>query len=53
MPELKDACVKPFRGPIVPASESAAPAGTAPAQKANQMLARVGRKAIDFEARLF
>jgi peroxiredoxin (alkyl hydroperoxide reductase subunit C) len=53
MPELKDACVKPVRGPIVPASESAAPAGTAPSQEAKQMLARVGQEAIDFEASAF
>lgn len=54
MPELTDGCVKPVRGPIVPAAESAAPAmGMAPSQEGSRMLARVGKEAIDFEASAF
>jgi len=53
MPEMKDGCVKPARGPIVPAPQSAPSASTAaPAQEAS-MLARVGKEAIDFEANAF
>jgi hypothetical protein len=53
MPELTDGCVKPVRGPMLPASEGAAPAaGTAPSQE-GQVLARVGKEAIDFEASAF
>jgi len=47
----KDGCVKPVRGPIVPAAESAAPVtGAGPTQEVPRMLARVGNEAIDFEA---
>jgi hypothetical protein len=54
MPELKDACVQPARGPILPATESAAPAGVmAPSQEVSRMLARVGGEAPDFEATAF
>jgi len=54
MPELKEGCVKPARGPIVPATEAAAPAGAAiPPQEASRMLASVGKEAIDFEATAF
>ena len=50
MPELKDGCVKPARGPIPPAMPPPA-AGAVPApQEATKMLARVGKEAIDFEA---
>jgi hypothetical protein len=53
MPELTDGCVKPVRGPMLPASEAAAPVmGTAPKQEV-QVLARVGKEAIDFEASAF
>ena len=53
MPELKDGCVQPARGPILPAPESAPPsAGAAPSQEVN-MLARVGKEAPDFEATAF
>lgn len=51
MPE-KDGCVKPVRGPIMPAQQ-AAPSGNGahmPAQEASKMLARVGKEAVDFEA---
>jgi hypothetical protein len=51
MPEMKDGCVRPARGPILPAPASAAVAsGTPQSQEAKQMIARVGQEAIDFEA---
>ena len=54
VPELKDSCVKPVRGPILPAPQAALPAaGAAPTQEARKMLARVGQEAIDFEASAF
>ena len=54
MPELKEGCVKPARGPILPASPIGPPAGgAAPAQEASRMLARVGHEAVDFEATAF
>jgi peroxiredoxin (alkyl hydroperoxide reductase subunit C) len=45
----KDGCVKPVRGPIVPASEHTGPAA-GPAPKEVKVQARVGQEAIDFEA---
>lgn len=54
MSELKDGCVQPARGPIVPVSESAAPpAGATPSQEVKKVLARVGMEAPDFEANAF
>jgi hypothetical protein len=54
MTELKDGCVKPARGPLVPAPESAIPApGIAPLPEVKKMLTRVGKEAIDFEANAF
>lgn len=54
MPELKDKCVQPARGPILPAQESAVPAqGMASPQEAVKVLARVGKEAVDFEASAF
>ncbi len=53
MPELKDGCVKPAGGPMLPVPEAAVPfAGVAPKQEV-QVLARVGKEAIDFEASAF
>ena len=52
MPELKESCVKPARGPLLPAP-SAHPTALIPAQEATSMLARVGQPAIDFEATAF
>ena len=50
MPELKEGCIQPVRGPIVPATETA----TAPApRQAKPMLAMVGKPAPDFEATAF
>ena len=54
MPELKEGCVKPARGPILPASQSAAPGtGAMQPQEVKRVLARVGKEAIDFEANAF
>jgi len=53
MPELRDGCVKPAGGPLVPAVEPAAAAGTAPLREVEKMIARVGAEAIDFEANAF
>lgn len=52
MPELKEGCVKPAKGPIVPTPESAAPAAIS-TKEVTKMLARVGKEAIDFEANAF
>jgi AhpC/TSA family len=52
MPEAKDSCVKPARGPIVPQSvpqESKIAASV----EVKEMLARVGQEAPDFEANAF
>jgi len=54
MPEMKDSCVKPVRGPLMPASESVVPGtGARSAQEVIRMTARVGMEAIDFEANAF
>jgi hypothetical protein len=52
MPETKDSCVKPARGPIVP---QATPQGTqlAISPEVKKMLARVGQEPPDFEANAF
>lgn len=53
MAEMKDGCVKPARGPIVPQSEAApAPVRAAP-QEVKMIVARVGKEAPDFEANAF
>ena len=54
MPKLKDGCVKPARGPILPAAAPKKPlAQTALIKEGDRMLARVGGEAIDFEANAF
>lgn len=54
MVEQKDGCIKPARGPLVPAKESLAPATGATLEKEDgKMLARVGKEAIDFEANAY
>ena len=53
MPELKEGCVQPARGPIVAASGAAAPAASAAPSQEVRMLARVGGEAVDFEANAF
>ena len=50
MPKLKDGCVKPVRGPILPADETETPQGGTMTLEEPKMLARVGKEAIDFEA---
>jgi peroxiredoxin (alkyl hydroperoxide reductase subunit C) len=50
MPELKDGCVRPARGPILPAPPAPATGAIPPSQEVTKMLARVGKEAIDFEA---
>jgi len=52
MPEEKEGCVKPARGPIAPAAQPAAAAAAAPSQEV-RMQAQVGKEAIDFEANAF
>jgi len=52
MAELKDSCVKPVRGPILPAaSPQSAPAMQA--QEVQKVTARVGQDAPDFELSSF
>ena len=53
MPELKDGCVQPARGPILPEVESATPAIGITTPREVQMIARVGQQAPDFEATAF
>jgi len=53
MPELKDGCVKPARGPILPAPPPLPGGAISPVQEATKMLARVGKEAIDFETSAF
>jgi hypothetical protein len=54
MPKMKDSCVKPARGPILPELEAAIPAGREKiTQEVTKMLARVGQEAPDFEANAF
>lgn len=53
MPEQKDGCVKPVRGPLMPATEPA-PAGAAKGPSPEvKVTARVGSEAIDFEANAY
>lgn len=53
MAELKDGCVTPAKGPLLPSAEAAPAEGTAPVQEVKNMGARVGSEAIDFEAGAF
>ncbi len=54
MPEQKDGCVKPAKGPIAPQAESKGSGGAAePVQEVVKMSARVGNEAIDFEANAY
>lgn len=52
MAELKDGCVKPARGPIVPTTESPEAAPATPGKEV-KMFARVGYEAVDFEANAY
>ncbi len=54
MPEPKDECVQPARGPIgVPEAEAAAPTPSQKQKEGLRMTARVGKPAPDFEANAF
>ena len=53
MAKMKDGCVKPVRGPIVPAEEMAPQMGETLSREVKKMLARVGSEAPDFEASAF
>ncbi len=50
MPELKEGCVKPARGPILPVPQLPSEGAIPPKQEVTKMLARVGKEAVDFEA---
>jgi peroxiredoxin (alkyl hydroperoxide reductase subunit C) len=52
MPEPKDSCVKPARGPIAPATTPQS-SQTASPQEVREVSARVGQEAPDFEANAF
>jgi len=52
MPEPKDSCVKPARGPIMP-KPVPQENKTAASVEMKQMFARVGQEAPDFEANAF
>jgi peroxiredoxin (alkyl hydroperoxide reductase subunit C) len=53
MAKMKDGCVKPARGPIVPAAEATTQTEGTPRQEVMKMQARVGMEAPDFEANAF
>lgn len=54
MPEAKEGCVKPARGPVLkPTDPTVPPLGTPPAEEVRTMVARVGQEAPDFEANAF
>jgi hypothetical protein len=53
LPQQKDGCVKPARGPIAPAPQPA-PGGAATSPPSEvKMTARVGSEAVDFEANAY
>jgi peroxiredoxin (alkyl hydroperoxide reductase subunit C) len=54
MSELKDGCVKPAAGPILPdGNEAATRSISQEDQEVKSMLVQVGKEAIDFEASAF
>jgi peroxiredoxin (alkyl hydroperoxide reductase subunit C) len=53
MKEMKDGCVKPALGPIVPSAEDVTPIESSSQQEVTAMQARVGMEAPDFEANAF
>ena len=53
MPEAKDQCVQPAKGPILPGSEESAKEGVKQQQEVRKMTAQVGKPAPDFEASAF
>ena len=52
MAELKDGCVKPAQGPILPKSDTT-PATSTVTKEEKVMVARVGQEAPDFEVNAF
>lgn len=53
MSKLKDGCVKPAIGPIPSNSPGEKSPGTDVIQEVSEVLAKVGKEAIDFEASAF
>ena len=54
MSDLKDGCVKPAAGPILPNKEKTiSGAGPTSRQEEKKMLVKVGKEAVDFEASAF
>ena len=53
MAELKDGCVKPAKGPILPAAQNEGQTAAATIQEVKLMTAQVGKEAIDFEANAY
>jgi hypothetical protein len=54
MPELKDGCVKPAGGPLLPVREKiSSDHSSGTSKEIHKMLAKVGKEAIDFEATAF
>ncbi len=53
MTEMKDGCVKPVKGPMLPQEEIPTEGTTQHDVGRPKMVARVGSEAIDFEANAF
>jgi hypothetical protein len=53
MSKLTDGCVKPVKGPLLERKSSPTSDGSAADQEVKKVLAKVGKKAIDFEASAF
>jgi hypothetical protein len=54
MPEPKDSCVQPAKGPILPSQEdSKGESAVQTSRGGDRMIARVGKPAPDFEASAF
>jgi peroxiredoxin (alkyl hydroperoxide reductase subunit C) len=53
MPEAKDSCVKPAKGPIGIEEKGGVSSSTAGPKEVTKMTARVGQPAPDFEASAF
>ena len=54
MSELKDGCVTPAKGPILPSEATGESANkTQPSPEVSKMRVQVGKEAIDFEATAF
>jgi len=53
MPEAKDLCVQPAKGPIVVAEEDKSSLQTQEKSKETKMIAKIGKTAPDFEVSAF